>query len=441
MAIKPIKPYPTFPLSPHASGWVKKIKGRVVWVCGHLPPDEALKVWHARAPELTGEAPPSKFPKTGRLLFRQLVNRWLVERKADRDAGLVTAGRYATVRRDVRIALKYIGADVRVNDLTPQHFSGELRRGFLRQGWGRSRLRYAVKTILQLLAHADDEDWIDQPVKVGKRFKMLGRKSKGQAEGDESPVHRLFEPDEIRAILTRIDAKLKKLSEPTATGKRDMLPTAQLRAGVLLALNGGYGAADLGPLTWEMVDLENGLIDYRRGKTKQFRIVPLWSQTVEALKQIRDARPDSPAVFLTREGKPWVWEHVKDKPNGSSSVTRHDNFGQAFGKLLRAMEIKRAGVSFYALRHTHRTHSDNAGDQNASDLLMGHSFAGSKRAYLFMTETDEGRQRIRKVVDYIHAALVSEHPTDRRSGPGKIRRAKKPAKAVESRDAPPAPLH
>ena len=46
--------------------------------------------------------------------------------------------------------------------------------------------------------------------------------------------------------------------------------------------------------------------------------------------------------------------------------------GQEFAKVLRALGLKRPGVSLYAIRHSFETIGGDTGDQIAVDAIMGH---------------------------------------------------------------------
>ncbi len=50
---------------------------------------------------------------------------------------------------------------------------------------------------------------------------------------------------------------------------------------------------------------------------------------------------------------------------------RKDLIGIQFTKLLKALDIRRAGVSFYSLRHTFETVAGASKDQVAVDVVMG----------------------------------------------------------------------
>lgn len=78
-----------------------------------------------------------------------------------------------------------------------------------------------------------------------------------------------------------------------------------------------------------------------------------------------------------------------------------------FCKLLDALDMKRPGLGFYALRHTFRTVADRSKDQPAVDHLMGH--ARDDMASLYRERIDH--DRLEAVVKVVHD-WVWPAPTD-----------------------------
>jgi integrase len=155
-----------------------------------------------------------------------------------------------------------------------------------------------------------------------------------------------------------------------------------LKAMILLGLNAGFGAGDCSELPKAAV--QGAWIDFRRPKTGAPRRVPLWPETVKALKAVLATRPDAAdvaddhLVFLTRFGKRFVryTPSTTGKPG-----TRKDSVIQEFRKVAEDAGVELPG-GFYVLRHVFRTVADEARDPVATGLLMGHtddSLAGQYR--------------------------------------------------------------
>ncbi len=67
-----------------------------------------------------------------------------------------------------------------------------------------------------------------------------------------------------------------------------MIDTAdvQLKAMILLGINGGMGNTDCSSLPLSALDLDGGWLNYPRPKTGVDRKIPLWPETIEALRQV-----------------------------------------------------------------------------------------------------------------------------------------------------------
>lgn len=84
----------------------------------------------------------------------------------------------------------------------------------------------------------------------------------------------------------------------------------QLRAMILLALNGGMGSTNCAQLPRAALEQRPGWLDYPRPKTGTARRFPLWPETIHALAAVH--RPDvalrplslGPTVGYRRPGGP-----------------------------------------------------------------------------------------------------------------------------------------
>ena len=207
------------------------------------------------------------------------------------------------------------------------------------------RIGNEVQRVRTLFKYGFEVDLLERPAKFGPGFKKPSRKVMRLARAEKGP--RLFEASQVRRIIE--EAKLP------------------LQAMVLLAVNCGLGNSDCGNLQQRHLDPENSWLNYPRPKTGIERRGPLWPETVAALKAAIGSRPipkesdDQCLVFITKYGEPWTKE-VTDSP-----------ISKEFDKVLVTLEIKRPGLSFYALRHTFATIGGEARDQAAVDHIMGHA--------------------------------------------------------------------
>jgi integrase len=171
----------------------------------------------------------------------------------------------------------------------------------------------------------------------------------------------------------------------------------QLKTMILLALNAGFGNADVGTLPLDALDLENGWVDYPRPKTGVDRRIPLWPETLAAITAVLADRPEpkdaghNHLVFLTRCRGPW-WTDNKADP-----------ISRAFRQLLRNQRLYHPGRGFYALRHVHRTIADGAKDPPAADAIVGHERPDMASVCRERIDDDH----LRAVVDHVRAWLFA----------------------------------
>jgi len=195
--------------------------------------------------------------------------------------------------------------------------------------------------------------------------------------------HKMFEAAEVRALL---DAA-----------------SPQVKAMILLGVNCGFGNADVARLPQSALDLRRGWINFPRPKTGVGRRCPLWPETAEALRAAIDARPepkgpaDADLTFITKYGHAWA------RTRGENGTPVDAVLGE-FKKLLRALNLGRPGVGFYALRHTFRTVADATKDFPAVRLIMGHADGSIDDAYRERVEDD----RLRAVADYVRQWLFGD---------------------------------
>ncbi|WP_197440207.1 tyrosine-type recombinase/integrase [Polystyrenella longa] len=191
---------------------------------------------------------------------------------------------------------------------------------------------------------------IDKPVRYGSGFAKPSRKK--MRESRNQSTARMLEAKEIKLLLDDAGPDLKAM--------------------ILVGLNCGFGQSDLSSLPQSAIDWRAKMIDYPRPKTAIPRRCPLWPETMQAMRDAIEVRPepkhpaDADLCFLTRRGERWVKISQGEKKAWS------DSLGLKFGKLLRKHDLKRPGLNFYALRHTFETIAGESLDQVAVNHIMGH---------------------------------------------------------------------
>lgn len=385
---KPKKPRKDFPLYPHRAGyWAKKVRGKTVYF-GKVADDPkgtaALELWLEQKDDLLAGREPRA--KSDALTVADLCNQFLAHKEHLRDTGKLNPrtfrGHYDICATVVRV----LSRNRAVVDLAPDDF--RKLRARLAKTRGPVALRNEMQRVRGIFKFAFDQGLILAPIRFGQSFAKPKLDVVRRAWEAHRAEHgdRMFEAAEVRLIL--------------ATAKQP------LRAMVLLAANGGLGQTDLSSLPLRAVDLDAGWLDFARVKTGVRRRIPLWPETIAAIRQWLPQRPkakdkaDAGLLFLTCRGARWIKVSAKGAPK--------DAIGQEFGKVLRKLGLKRPRLSFYGLRHGFETIAGETADQVAVDSVMGHVPQGM--AAVYRERISDGR--LRAVTEHVRRWLFGEGPDD-----------------------------
>ena len=347
---KPAKPYPDFPLFPHATGrWAKKIRGKLHYFGPWRNADAALAKYlderdalHAgRTPHVGGSGP----------TVRDLCNRFLSAKEAQRDASDITPATFADYLASCRIVVDAFGKTRLVDDLTSEDF--EVLRASLAKRLNPTSLGNEVQRIRVAFKYGYDAGLIDKPIRFGPTFKRPAKRILRAIRQKKGP--RMWEPAQLRQIIAAADQPLKAM--------------------IMLGVNCGFGNADCGTLPMSALDLRTGWVNYPRPKTAIERRCPLWPETIAEIKAAIAERPKpkqpehANLVFVTKYGGPWA------KDTNDNPITKE------MRKLLDELELHRPGLGFYALRHTFETIAGESRDQVAVNHIMGHADASMAGVY------------------------------------------------------------
>jgi integrase len=363
-----------FPLFEHQSGrWCKKVGGKHRYfgaIAGDEKGQKALALWLGQKDDLLAGRTPRL--NTGEPTVRDLLNRFLTEKKHLVDTHEITARSFVEYQATCHRVADAFGLTRRLDDLRSDDF--EKLRKYLPTTWGPITVANAIQRVRTIFKYAYDAEMIDSPLRMGT-FKKPSKKTLRRARRAKGP--RMFEASELRTILVAAKQPLRSM--------------------FLLGINAGLGNADVGRLPLIALDLDAGWLHYPREKTEVDRHVPLWPETVDSLREAIAQRPKSndPAladrVFLTVRGASW---HKDGFDNPVSKET---------AKLLKKLRIN-GQRNFYALRHTTETIGGEAKDQVAVDAIMGHAREDMATNYRERI-SDE---RLRAVTDHIRAWLYGE---------------------------------
>ena len=342
---KPSKPYPEFPLFPHATGrWAKKIRGKFCYFGPWSDPEAALQKYLDQRDDLHAGRTP-RVSGVG-LSVKELLNRFLTGKWRLVESGEIVERTFLNYKGTAAHVMASFGGGRLVEDLDATDF-GSLRTELARR-YGPVALGVQIGQVRVLFKYAYDMRLVQAPVPFGPEFKGPSRRLLRIARNGKGP--RMFEAAELRTILAAVPPVL--------------------RAMVLLGVNCGLGNSDLSRLPLTALDLKAGWLNYPRHKTGIQRRCPLWPETVAAIEKAITDRPrpadpgDVGLVFLNPKGERWL----SARANGV-----WDRIGSEFRKWLKKLGLKRTGLNLYGLRHTFRTIADGSLDRVAIDSIMGHA--------------------------------------------------------------------
>lgn len=375
---KPKKPYPDYPLTAHATGqWCKKIKGRIYYF--GTDPEAALQKYLDTRDAIQAGRQPENYNPEGCTL-RDAVNSFLTMKQHRVDAGELSPLTLGDYKRTCEELISHFGRLRTISSLFPADF--ERLRTKLAKRLNPTSLGDFIRRSRVLFKYAYETDLIDRPLRYGQSFSAPSRRTirRSRQEIQRERGLRMYEAAELKLLLAK--------ANPT------------MKTAILLGINCGFGATDIATLPQSAVDLDAGWIEFPRPKTAVERRIPLWPETVKRLRRVIDTRPapqepeDRGLCFLTQRGTRFV---------RIMGGTRLDVIARNFETLLRLTELKRAGVSFYALRHTFETIAAETRDQVAVDAIMGHS--DTSMAAQYRQRLDDGR--LAAVTEYVHRWLFA----------------------------------
>jgi integrase len=373
------KPRSDFPLTAHPSGrWCKKIKGKLHYFGPIIANDNgasaqaALDKWLHDKDELLAGRVPRQHHANERRTLRYLCDMFIITKEKLRDAGELSMHSWRDYYAVCESLIATFGRDRLLTDILPEDF--ERLRTKWADRWGPVRLGNEINRVRIVFNYAYKNGLIDRPMRYGEGFKRPSKKTL-RLERAKKGI-RMFEADELRRIINMASQPMKAM--------------------ILLGINAGLGNADVGTLPMKALDVDKALLDFPRPKTGIARKCPLWTETVEAIKEWLTQRPTpkdeahADLVFITARRDSWAKE-TSDNP-----------ISKEMRKLLDKININ-GNRNFYALRHTFETMAGESKDQVAVDFIMGHVDNSMSAAYRERI-SDE---RLRAVVNRVHAWLFN----------------------------------
>jgi len=363
-------PYPGFPLWIHPSGrWCKKVRGRAHYfgkVADDPKGETAVGLWNRDKEDLLAGRTPRA--KVHGITVEDVCDRFMAFKEQRVNTGELAQRSYDVYYGTCARLIDYFGAGRLASDLMADDFLK--LRAHLAKGRGPVFLANEIQRIRCVFRYAYESGDLDAPVRFGPGFKKPSAKVLRANRQRKGP--RMFQPDEARAALDKATVNAKGM--------------------ILLALNCGLGNTDLGLLPIRAVDLRRGILDFPRSKTATERVVPLWPETVAAIRDVLKHRPeptdnaDADLLFI--------------RPRARDNYVGERRGVRVHGEIRRALEkAKVKGRTTYDFRRTFQTIAEGALDLGAVQSIMGHAAAANDMSAIYRQVVTMERKRA--VVDYV----------------------------------------
>lgn len=329
-----------FPLTRHATGqYCKKIHGKIYYFGSDK--QEAHQRYLEQATYLHGSNHSSQKPVNDSMTLRQLCDMFLKYQFTKVKANAITAQHYNDQISSLNILMSFLGQRRSINDISTLDLQNYKRK--LQQHYNKSshRLNLHISNMKTLFHWAKKNDVLKQIPNIDavRRSKLTNRQ------------RRIFTHEEINKILAVADTQMKAM--------------------IWLGLNCGFGCTDCSDLQWKNLDFTNARVEFPRGKTGIPRDLPLWPETILALKAVPKK---GKLVFYTARGNPFVRNVLNIDANGNEKFSPINSIATKFARLIKraGLDVPK-GTGFYSLRRTAATLAARSGDPFAVQRLLGHA--------------------------------------------------------------------
>ncbi|MHC4647020.1 MAG: tyrosine-type recombinase/integrase [Planctomycetota bacterium] len=368
--VKPAKPYPEFPLYAHASGqWAKVIRRKTIYFGPWAEPEKALAKYMAQRDALHAGRHPKQ---RGNATVGDACNHFLLAKQRLTTVGELSQRTWDDYRMVCARVIEVLGRDRDAGDLQPDDFA-RLRAAFAATH-GPVVLSGDITRVRVMLNHALANGLIEKPPQYGTAFEKPSRAVLRRNKAARPA--RYFTAAELRTLIAKAGYPMKAM--------------------LLLAINCGFGNADLATLPLDACNLEAGWVSHPRPKTGIERRCPLWPETIERIRRWLLVRPvcKLPQLFVTAKGNPW------------NLRTSHSEIAKQFTKLARRCDLHRSGRGVYSIRHTFATVAEESLDHPAVSYLMGHAPRSEDMAAVYRRRIDN--TRLQQVVGTVHRWLLDK---------------------------------
>ena len=389
---KPTKPRDNFPLTAHPCGqWCKKIKGKQYYFGPWHDAAAAETRYLKEAADLHAGTGRAAGIETGSnaLTVVDMCNQYIAAMQMMVDQKRRSPRTLGSIVVSCKKLVEHFGRSKLAADITPAGFMALMNKHAKPRGTlSAATMNNEIVRWRGAFIFAVKSRWFEMPVErsafFGPHFVQMNRKEmrifKQRARDTGEQKVKFIERDEFHKLLAAAH-------------------TPAVRGQLWLGINCGFGNRDCGTLKVDAIDFDAGTVSHARSKTGVDRDnLPLWPETLAALREAIDARPEpkhpqhAEHVFLTKRRLPWA------RTNYSGPMM------QEFAKLRT-----RAGLdqndrrkTFYCLRHTFETIACQTGHQVAVNYIMGHvddSMSGNYRAY-------QANEPLRLVSNFVRAWLL-----------------------------------
>jgi integrase len=275
----------------------------------------------------------------GKMALRQLCNLYLHYQNSRVFVEDITAKHYNDSKYSLDRLMAFLGPGCRIENISTldlQNYKRKLQSSY--PSIDRQNLHIGIMKAMFHWARKND---------VLESIPNIDAVSKDRVVHKEKYT---FNKKQIRKLLSTADVKMKAM--------------------IWLGLNCCFGCTDCSRLQWKDIDFKNSRVILPRKKTGVGRNLPLWPETIKALKEVPRS---GTLVFTTSEGHPWIRTTATRNENGEPKYICDNRISTKFSRLMKKVRIQAPkGTGFYTLRRTAATMAARSGDPFAVQRLLGH---------------------------------------------------------------------